>query len=682
MGKRSREKRERRADAPKPAARPVGDAGGRPLLRSFMGDPGRPVAPPAAARPLGDLVREHRVPVVALYVSALLVRVLLLLEIARTPFFEVGNIDSVGYQKWATQIAEGAWWPAGTFYQSPLYAYFLATLYSIVGVGSWSPRVVQVVLGSASPVLAYAIGTRLFGRRVGWIAWVVLALYGPLILEEITFSKTSLLVVTSLAGFALYLWKGPAGEGRGLAAAGVLFGVSVVGVGQWLLPFVALAAWTPMMCERLPRARRVRASAAFVAGGLAVILPLVVWNSANGGGLVLTSGDAGLNFFTGNNERATGLPSSPAGLRNTPQYEEADGRRLAERAVGRSLSPAEVSRYWSSQGVAWIMRHPGDWLDLLGEKLATLWNGYEISDNYHYAFMRAHFLPLLHGATTFGLVAPFALVGAVMPFWRRRDVTALYVACFGYLATLLIFYVRGRYRIPAVPFLTVLGAVAVERAIRAVEARRWSAVASLAGGLAVAGVFTNHEYCEPAHHGLAAVCLGGDTWFDDEWLKLAEWYRDAGQVDRALAYAERSQECTRQRSRAANAQWIAELETMRTEELVREGRREEAGAHFARGEASYRTVLALGAPQASTQSNLASLYQIYGRSADAVATFEAAQALGTLDAAATRRFARAYVDLGRCGDAARVLAGLDRARGLTDPSEDTRAILSTCVAQP
>jgi 4-amino-4-deoxy-L-arabinose transferase-like glycosyltransferase len=674
MGKRSREKRGRRVEAPRPVGATVPD----PVARDPVRPAPRPPVPPA----LDALLFEHRVPIVVLFAVALIVRALLLAGISGTPFFEVGNIDSIGYQRWATRIAEGAWWPTGTFYQSPLYAYFLATLYTVVGVGSWSPRIVQIVLGSASPVLAYAIGTRLFDRRVGWIAGVALALYGPLILEEITFSKTTLLVVTSLAGFAIYLWRAPWGDLRGLAVAGVLFGVSVIGVGQWLLPFAALAAWTPMMCERLPRARRLRATIAFAAGGLAVILPLVVWNSANGGGLVLTSGDAGLNFYTGNNERATGLPASPPGLRNTPQYEEADGRRLAERAVGRPLSPAEVSRYWSSQGVAWIRQHPGDWVDLLWKKLLTLWNGFEISDNYHYAFMRAHFLPLLYGAVTFGLVAPLALVGAAMPFWRRRDVTALYVVSFGYLATLLLFYVRGRYRIPAVPFLMVLGAVAVDRIVQAVQARRWPAVASFAGGLAVAGVFTNHEYCEPSHHGLNAICLGGDTWFDDEWLKLAEWYRDAGQTERAVAFATRAQECIRPRSRASIASWIAELETVRTEELMQEGRRDEATAHFTRGEASYRTALSLGRAQARTQSNLGTLYAIYGRPGEAVATFEAAQALGPLDQPALRRFARAYVELGRCADAERVLERLDRSRGLTAPSDDTRGILATCVAKP
>jgi hypothetical protein len=92
-------------------------------------------------------------------------------------------------------------------------------------------------------------------------------------------------------------------------------------------------------------------------------------------------------------------------------------------------------------------------------------------------------------------------------------------------------------------------------------------------------------------------------------------------------------------------------------------------------------VIAPAPTQARTQS-FGSLYAIYGRPADAVATFEAAQALGSLDAAATRRFARAYVELGRCADAEGVLGRLDRARGLTPPSEESRGILAACVAKP
>ena len=197
---------------------------------------------------------------------------------------------------------------------------------------------------------------------------------------------------------------------------------------------------------------------------------------------MLTSGDAGLNFYNGNTERASGLPARPIGLRDVPQYEEGDARWLAERAVAHRLSPAEVSRYWTGRALAWIARHPGDWLVVMGKKLLTLWNAFEIPDNYHYTFMRAHFLSLLWPLPTFALVAPLALVGVVMPFWRRTDVTALYIVCGVYLATVVLFYVRGRYRIPAVPFLLVFAAVAVERGLHAFTARRWRTVVALGAG--------------------------------------------------------------------------------------------------------------------------------------------------------------------------------------------------------
>ena len=617
-----------------------------------------------------------------LFALALLVRAVVLIQIAGTPYFQVGNIDSVAYQQWAARLVAGDWLPAGTFYQSPLYAYFLAALEVVAGPSTWVPRLVQIVIGSVSPVLLYWIGARLFSRRIGWIAGILLALYGPLVLEEVTLSKTTLLVATSLAGFALYLRGAATGRARDLVAAGLLFGVSVVGVGQWLLVFLALAVWVPMMLpERVP-ALRLRAAAAFAAGGLVFIAPMAVWNSARGGGLVLTSGDAGLNFFTGNNERATGLPASPVGLRDTPQFEEGDARRLAEQALGRSLTPAGVARYWTGRGLEWIGSHPRAWLALLGMKLQTLWNGFEIPDNYHYVFMRRNFLPSLWLLVTFSLVAPLALVGAVMPFWRRRDVTALYIACFGYLATILLFYVRGRYRMQAVPLLIVFSAVGVDHVLRAVAARRWPAVAALAAGLTGALVFTNREHCEPAHHGMNATCLGGDTWFDGEWLKLAEWYRNARQLDTAIGYAERAQRCSRPRSVGWNLSWLAELETMRVDELMRAGRRDEAAPHVARAEQTYREALRVGYRPGAMQNNLGSLYAIAGRHAEAIVAFEAAAAARALDAAGARRLATAYVAVGRCEDARRRLERLDQERGLTQPSAETRAILAPCDGQP
>lgn len=517
---------------------------------------------------------------VLLATLALAFRFIILVQTSRTPFFEVANIDSASYQKWARELVSDGWWPVRNFYQSPFYAYFLAILYKVFGEGPWMPRVVQVVLGSLSPVLVYAMGTRLFSRRVGWIAGLLLCVYGPLVLEEVTLSKTSPLIVVALIGVAAYLRYAPSAALGGLAAAGFALGWAVQGVAQWLLPFALLAAFLPWMAPTLDQKRRGMAVAAFVGAGLVPVLPVVVWNTMQGGGVVLTSGGAGLNLYSGNNERATGLPASPSGVRDIPEYEEEDARRIAEKAVGGTLTSAGVDRYWSGRAMTYIREHPGDWLALMVKKFTVLWNWFEIPDNYHYAFMRAEFLPGLRLGTTLGLVGPLALVGVMLPFWRRRGLTAFMLVWVAYGLTPLIYYVRGRYRLPLAPFLVVLAAVAVDRLVRAITERRFEHVGGLAAGLLATTLFVNHTYCEPAHHGANALCFAGDIWYDLEWSKLGNFYQARGDLDSTLNVLERAATVSSPRGVGQTIYWRGDMERLKAEELVAAGDRAGAMAHY------------------------------------------------------------------------------------------------------
>ena len=523
-----------------------------------------------------------------LFALALAFRLVVLLQTARTPFLEVANIDSASYDAWAKELVSKGWWPTRNFYQSPFYAYVLGVLYAIFGDGPWAPRIVQILLGSLTPVLTYAIGSRLFTRRAGIVAALLIAFYGPLVLEEVTLNKTSLLIVTAVAGVAAYLRYGPAAHPAGLAVSGLLFGLTIVGVAQWLLAFAALAAYLPWLATTRSRREHAIALAAFVGACLLLVTPVVTWNSILGRGLVLTSGGAGLNMFTGNNERATGLPASPQGLRDIPEYEEADARRLAERDIGRPLSSAEVDRYWSSRAWDFIRDHPLDWLVLLRRKITVLWNAYEVPDNYQYAFMRAHFIPALWVAVTLAVLGPLALVGLLLPFWRRRGVTAFYLVTFAYMVTPIIYYVRGRYRLPLAPFLAVLAGVGVERMLRAIAARRWDHVGALGAALLAATLFVNHRYCEPPHHGYDGLCFAGDMWFDQEWLKLATWYQGRGDLDRTLDALEGAAECTVPRSAGQVPFRRGEVEWLKAQQLAAAGDRAGAIEHLRVAEASFQ----------------------------------------------------------------------------------------------
>ena len=582
MGRRSREKASRRR-AETPTAPTV-----RPVPRPRREEPPLPIAPDTVAvTPWPEIWRADGPAFVTIFVVALAFRVAVLIQTAGTPYLEVANIDSGSYQKWARELVANGWWPVRNFYQSPFYAYFLGVLYRVFGDGPWAPRLVQIVLGSLTPVVVYGIGTRLFTRRAAWIGGLLVALYAPLVLEEVTLSKTTPLVVVAMAGMAAYLRYGPGGHPGGLALAGMLTGLAVVGIAQWLLPFAVLAVWLPWLAVG-PRERRLVAVAAFAGAALLTMAPVIGWNTVRGGGLVLTSGGGGLNLFTGNNERTTGLAASPVGLRDIPEYEEEDAKRLAEQGVGRPLSPAEVDRYWSARAWAWMRDHPADWLLLLRRKMTVLWNAYEIPDNYHFKFMREHFLTTLAGGVTLGVVAPLALVGFALPFWRRRGLVAFNAVWLAYMVTPLIYYVRGRYRLPLAPFLALLAGVGVERLVRAAQARRWDQLGGLAAMLLAATLVVNHKYCEPPHHGFGALCFADDIWYDQEWMKLAAHHQERGDLDAAIAALERAAECSVPRGIGQMTFWRGDVERLKADALEQAGDRSGAVVHLQRAREAFQ----------------------------------------------------------------------------------------------
>jgi tetratricopeptide (TPR) repeat protein len=164
-------------------------------------------------------------------------------------------------------------------------------------------------------------------------------------------------------------------------------------------------------------------------------------------------------------------------------------------------------------------------------------------------------------------------------------------------------------------------------------------------------------------------------------LKLSQWYLDNGALDQAVRYAERAYECTRPRSAGMVPAWIAGVEARWTQELLRDGQREAALSHFARAERNYRTALRLGFEPGPLQSELGTLYALVGKPVEAIAAFEAAEAVDYLDAATAAHFARAYVSLRRCAGVERIAIKVERALGVDGPARELRAILSTCVAQ-
>ncbi len=135
----------------------------------------------------------------AIFAAALLVRLVHIWQMRRSPFFSLLMGDSRGYDEWARQIAGGEWIGRDVFYQAPLYPYVLGVIYAVAGRHLLLVRIIQAVIGSASCALLALAAARLFGagnpergRWTGIAAGLMLALYAPAIFFDGLLQKSVL----------------------------------------------------------------------------------------------------------------------------------------------------------------------------------------------------------------------------------------------------------------------------------------------------------------------------------------------------------------------------------------------------------------------------------------------------------------------------------------------------------
>lgn len=453
----------------------------------------------------------------AVFIVAILIRALALLEIQNVPALMKPTNDGARYHEQAVALASGEWPFAGAFYQSPAYPFFEAGLYKLFGP---DPPVVlraQVLLGALSALFLALATAQLFGAAAGLIAGVCYALYGPGILWDLGYQKTSLaqflqcLAVWLVVRHAMH---GAGANGRGMGSISGRTGagqagrawrassvLTALGLGvalglmsitrETLLP-IALAA--PVLLWWRGRAAGIAIPALMAAGLALSLLPTTIYNASRGGGFAVTTVQAGPNFYIGNHRGATGTYEELRPGRQDPRFEGADARAIAEEESGRTLTAAEVSRFWIGQSLSEMRAAPGEAAALIVRKLRLAWNQFEVPDAWGMEFYRRQsqafrFLAPLH----FGVIAPLALLGVFASFSgkRRHAVLWLTAAAAGITIFVAVFYIFGRYRAPLVPVLIPVAACGVLALVRALRSRNARLLATLGAVLGVSMMVVN-----------------------------------------------------------------------------------------------------------------------------------------------------------------------------------------------
>ncbi len=428
----------------------------------------------------------------AIFVAALVVRLAHVWQIRSAPFFSVLMGDSHGYDEWARRIAGGDWIGRDVFYQAPLYPYFLGIIYAIAGHHLLLVRVVQTAIGSASCVLLALAAWRLFSRRAGIAAGLILALYAPAIFFDGLLQKSVLdvffvsLALWLIARIVTTINAEPAEHAEKRKALRVhrllrstsswdwlFLGLAMGGLTltreNALVFIVVIVAWAAFAPSHQGRSGAqgpevaAKAAAMFLLGVAIVVTPVAIRNSLLGGGFYVTTSQFGPNFYIGNSARANGTYASLRYGRGAPEYERQDATELAELALGRQLTPAEVSSYWTDRALQFITSKPGAWLELLARKIALLWNRAEMVDTEDQATHAEWSAPLrvLGPIGHFGVLVPIALFGVIVTWPMRSRLRVLHAMLVAYAASVVLFYVFARYRYPLVPLLILFAAAGV-----------------------------------------------------------------------------------------------------------------------------------------------------------------------------------------------------------------------------
>jgi tetratricopeptide (TPR) repeat protein len=387
-----------------------------------------------------------------LLTAALLVRLAHWWAVRDEPFFAWLAMDSQEYDRWAQEIAAGDWLGSQVFFQAPLYPYLLGVLYKVFGHSLDSIYLAQIALAVAGVWALYRAGREMGGERVGLAAAGLAAFYGPFIFHDVHLLKESLAV--SVTCFLLWTLA----TRRHWLVAGLLLGVLALLRENALLLLPFLLPWGKGF---------VRKSAALVGGLVLALLPVAIRNGIVGGDFLPTTSQGGVNFYIGNNPEADGTYQPIVPGKQIPALERQEPMRVAEREVGRKLSPGEVSSFWMGKALGWAADHPGSFLRLQLRKLGMFWSWYEQPDAVDYYWVRGR-SPALRwiALVEFGAVTLLALAGLWMIRRNPGPFAPALLFALGWMLTTIIFFLFSRYRLPAVPALMLLAAIPLARVSR------------------------------------------------------------------------------------------------------------------------------------------------------------------------------------------------------------------------
>jgi tetratricopeptide (TPR) repeat protein len=405
--------------------------------------------------------------IIFLFLLAFLLRLGYIFQLTAAPYFDYPIGDSQVYYQRALEILKGNFLGNEIFFHSsPPYPYFIALMFLISGHSFLFLYLTQILIGSGNCILIYLLAKRLAEGKLfpSFLAGLFAALYGLLAFFDGDLLMIFLTLFCVDLSLLLLLKYQETRKLKYSILAGIAFGLGALDKPN-LLVFVPVALW--FLAAELsvrPQKWKIKPALIFLIAVGIMVGTVTLRNYIVGKDWVLVSSNGGVNFYIGNNPQSEGMFKLPAGsgLEDPGLY--ASSKSVAEKAMGRTLKPSEVSQFWIRKSWEFIRSHPWQELKLLGRKFLLLFNYYEVPNHLNFYYIRTEYGAILNFMPIgFWLVVPIALVGIA---WKIRTglnlVAKLYLGfLICYTISLIPFFITERYRLPMMPILIAFAGVTI-----------------------------------------------------------------------------------------------------------------------------------------------------------------------------------------------------------------------------
>ena len=408
----------------------------------------------------------------AILFLALAVRVLALLSLRNTVYFDFLLWDERLYHDWAVKIANGAFASTSVFEFAPLPAYVMAAIYQVFSPNVLYARIMNVLLGVFVCYWIYCIGTSLGGRKIGLGACLAACLYEPFIFYSIVPLKTTLSIALFAFSACLLLSVLTSNSNLKLFMLGAIMGLMVNVRGNYAVLPIVIAPWIVLNFNRagLKKAGAVKGLAVFLIGLSLSASPFVVRNWWVSGQMALSTSQMGRNLYYSNNLDNPDPYYRPVSFASSsPSRQAVQFVIEASRRNNTRLSAQEASAYWTREVIGIGLEHPGALVWKMIQKVFALVNRFEPGDHYHVGFLRSHlnffqfpFLPLW-------LLLPLGMAGMLTAGRGNYNAYVLALLFLSYSSTLVLFHTTTRYRLPLLVILIPFAVFGVERLLRFVR---------------------------------------------------------------------------------------------------------------------------------------------------------------------------------------------------------------------